>query len=74
MFEDLELADFGNRIPSLTFEVVADADAVALGDIVAALGEGAVASEAGTPAVTGFAASGASVRAAVSKASSVQFS
>lgn len=64
VFEDLELADFGNRIPSLTFEVIADAG-VTLGDIAAALGGGEVASEAGTPAIRGFAASGASVRAAL---------
>lgn len=42
VFEDLALADFGNRIPSLTFEVFADDGAVALtrivGDAVPELG------------------------------------
>lgn len=36
VFEDLELADFGNRIPSLTFEVVSDAG-VSIGAIAASL-------------------------------------
>ena len=33
VFEDLQLGDFGSRIPALTFEVIAD-DTVALADIV----------------------------------------
>src|SRR5690606_29166414 len=33
VFEDMDLADFGNRIPSLTFEVIADADPVGVGAI-----------------------------------------
>ncbi|MET1755023.1 phage tail protein [Novosphingobium sp. RD2P27] len=33
VFENLELSDFGNRIPALTFEVLAD-DAVRLSDLV----------------------------------------
>jgi hypothetical protein len=65
VFEDLELADFGNRIPSLSFEVIADPDALAAGAIVAELSEGAVAVAEATVALTGFAASGASVRSAV---------
>ena len=63
VFEDLALADYGNRIPSLSFEVVADAAPVEAGAIVAALGGGEIGAEP-TVAVTGFAASGASVRAA----------
>lgn len=35
VFEDLELAEFGNRIPSLTFEVFADDGAVKLTSVVA---------------------------------------
>lgn len=34
VFEDLQLADFGNRIPALTFEILAGADRVALADLV----------------------------------------
>ena len=33
VFEDMQLADYGNRIPSLTFEVIADTGAVTLHDI-----------------------------------------
>jgi len=65
VFEDLELADFGNRIPSLSFEVIADPDARQAGAIAAELGEGLLASPDDTVALAGFAASGASVRAAV---------
>lgn len=65
VFEDLELAEFGNRIPSLTFEVVADAGPVAAGDIVAALAPGEVASDGETQALGGFSAHGASVRAVI---------
>ncbi len=65
VFEDLALADFGNRIPSLTFEVEADDAAVTMGMVVETLGEGAVQAEAGGPVLYGFAATGASVRDAV---------
>ncbi|WP_408590597.1 phage tail protein [Novosphingobium sp.] len=34
LFEDLDLTDFGNRLPSLTFEVIADADGISVADIV----------------------------------------
>lgn len=34
VFEDLELADYGNRIPALTFEIFADSDAIGLEDVV----------------------------------------
>lgn len=62
VFEDLELADFGNRIPSLSLEVVADPAAVPMSAIVEALGGAAVA-DAVLPALPGFAASGSSARA-----------
>ncbi|MDJ0276410.1 phage tail protein [Sphingomonas sp. 2R-10] len=65
VFEDLALADFGNRIPSLTFEVEADAAPVAAGAIVAALGNGAIVAEAGGPLLGGYAASGARCRDAI---------
>ena len=64
MFEDFELADYGNRIPSLTFEVEADPGPVAVGGIAAALSGGAVAAGE-TPALGGYAASGDSIRGAV---------
>ncbi|WP_374406929.1 phage tail protein [Pelagerythrobacter sp.] len=37
VFEDLDLADFGNRIPALTFEVFADTAPVALDALIAPL-------------------------------------
>lgn len=64
VFEDFQLADYGNRIPLLTFEVEADGGPVAIGRIAAALSGGAVA-DGSTIAVAGYAASGDSVRAAV---------
>jgi hypothetical protein len=38
VFEDLQLADFGNRIPALTFEVIADDGEVTLATLVDGLG------------------------------------
>lgn len=35
VFEDLQLAEFGNRIPQFSFEVVADEPSVGVGEIVA---------------------------------------
>jgi hypothetical protein len=64
VFEDLQLEDFGNRIPSLTFEVTADAEEVAIGAIAETLGGGAIAA-GGTPALAGYAAAGDSVRGAI---------
>jgi len=64
VFEHLQLEDFGNRIPSLSFEVEADAGAVTIGAIAEALSDGAIAAGA-TPAVAGYAASGDSVRGAI---------
>lgn len=34
VFEDMDLTDYGNRIPSLTFEVIADDGTVSLGAII----------------------------------------
>lgn len=34
VFEDLQLEDFGNRIPALSFEILADTNGFSLGDIV----------------------------------------
>ena len=60
VFEGMQLADYGNRIPSLTFEVEADEGPVASGDVASALADDVVAS--GGALLGGFAASGASVR------------
>jgi hypothetical protein len=64
VFEGLQLADFGNRIPSLTFEVVADSGPVAIGAVAVALSEGLV-RDGETPPLLGYAASGDSIRGAI---------
>lgn len=65
VFEHFQLADYGNRIPQLTFEVIADAAPVAIGTIAAELSDGVVMPEGDTPALTGFAAYGDSVRSVI---------
>ena len=59
VFEDMQLAGFGNRIPSISFEVIADAGGTSAGAVLSGLG--AIASDGG-PALTGLAATGDSVR------------
>lgn len=61
VFENFQLADYGNRIPSLTFEVVADAGPVAVSDIARDVGAGRVAA-AGGAELGGFSAYGDSMR------------
>jgi len=55
VWEDLPLAEFGNRLPSLTVEVVADDAPVSTATVAAAMVAGAA---GGAATVTGFAASG----------------
>jgi hypothetical protein len=64
MFENFELEDYGNRIPSLTFEIEADEGPVALGRIAREL-SGGLLLDGPTPSVAGYAAAGDSVRAAI---------
>jgi len=61
IFEDLELAEFGNRIPQLTFEVIADEDPVPLSALLADGSGGLIEASDATP-VAGFAAHGTSIR------------
>ncbi len=60
VFEGMQLADYGNRIPSLTFEVEADAGPVASGVVAAELADEVVAE--GGMMLGGFAAAGGNVR------------
>lgn len=60
VFEDMQLGDYGNRIPSLNFEVIADAGGTSAGGVVAGLSD-AVLTDGG-PALGGLAATGDSVR------------
>jgi hypothetical protein len=63
VFEDFQLADYGNRIPSLTFEVEADPGPLNLAAVAGELA-GLPATGAST-ALAGYAAGGDSVRAAI---------
>ncbi len=53
VFEDLELADYGNRIPSLTFEILADPADTSVGAIASAILPEATVSDLGT-SLAGF--------------------
>ncbi|WP_294395361.1 phage tail protein [uncultured Sphingomonas sp.] len=64
VFEAMQLADYGNRIPSLTFEVEADPEPAAVAAIARELSGGRLQGTGG-PALGGFAASGDSVRGAL---------
>ena len=64
VFENLELAEYGNRIPFLTFEVVADAAPPALRDVLNDASAGLIDCDAAT-SIGGYAAMGRSVREAV---------
>jgi hypothetical protein len=70
MFEDFQLADFGNRIPLLTFEVEADAGDIAIGTMADELSE-AVVGGGPTPELAGYAALGDSVRGVLEDLASV---
>ncbi|KQO58825.1 phage tail protein [Sphingomonas sp. Leaf257] len=61
VFEGLALAEFGNRIPQLTFEVEADSGSVSCDGIAQALSPVVRPGDAGM-SVAGFAAGGGSVR------------
>lgn len=58
VFEGLALVDYGNRIPSLTFEVVADEGAVSCGMIVEEMTVGGVAAGDAVTSLGGFAGHG----------------
>ncbi|VVT21649.1 conserved hypothetical protein [Sphingomonas sp. EC-HK361] len=65
VFEDFALAEYGNRIPSLTFEVIADDGAMATGDIAEAIGAGVVAGTGHGVPLEGFSAYGDGARAVI---------
>ncbi|MBR0553900.1 phage tail protein [Stakelama marina] len=64
VFEDLQLADFGNRIPSLTFEVEADGGDVDIGAIAGSLTGGEVVGNGGLR-LSGFSAYGSDDRTVI---------
>ncbi|MGN3974447.1 phage tail protein [Tsuneonella sp. SYSU-LHT278] len=57
VFEDLALENFGNRIPALSFEIIADEGAITLGDIVDPLDTDGAATSVLSP-LAGFAVDG----------------
>ncbi len=65
VFEDLQLADFGNRIPSLTFEVFERETAVPVADIAAQLSADCITGQSAVT-LTGYAAQGGDTRSALS--------
>lgn len=54
VFEDLELADFGNRIPSLTLEIIADDGAVSFADVIGEMLPDAEAHDLAQTPISGF--------------------
>ena len=64
VFEDFQLADFGNRIPSLTFELFERESPVPLMAIALATSAGAITGES-LASLIGFAAQGSDCRAAI---------
>lgn len=65
IFEDIELAEFGNRIPSFTFEIFERDGLLALSDFLPRVSKGDIATQSGLE-IVGFAVAGASVREALS--------
>ena len=63
VFENMPLGDFGNRIPSLTFELIADAGPVGVGAIAAEVAGGAIVDAGMATTLDGFSAYGGSARA-----------
>jgi hypothetical protein len=64
VFEDLQLAEFGNRIPSFTFEIFERDEPLALSALLTTVSNGDIATQSGLE-IIGFAVAGASVREAV---------
>ncbi len=62
VFEDFQLADYGNHIPSLSFEIIGDNGPVSVGDVIAGVTPSSVVANCPTP-LQGFAAYGDSIRA-----------
>lgn len=65
VFEDFQLAEFGNRIPSLTFEVFERDEPLTLAHVVSSLSRGDISSQS-EQEMTGFAAAGANLNDALS--------
>jgi hypothetical protein len=64
IFENLELAEYGNRIPFLTFEVIADPSAPTVSEVLADASAGGIEADA-ADTIAGYAAYGRSIGAAI---------
>lgn len=64
VFESLQLSDFGNRIPGLTFEIIADEDEIGLSDITEDLSRLATTPRA-LPELVGFSNEGGPLTASL---------
>lgn len=64
IFEDMQLAEFGNRIPFLTFEVLGDIGEIAIKSVLADTSSGVIESSS-TSQIGGYAAHGSTTAAAV---------
>jgi len=62
VFEDFQLAAYGNRIPSLSFEVIADEGVLSVAELIGELSNGAVTGNS-PPIINGIAVTGDSIRA-----------
>ncbi len=60
VFEELQLADFGNRIPSLTFEIIADDGSVSLTEMLSPLADN-VSVDRPLPSLKGYSDEGGSI-------------
>lgn len=65
VFEDLPLETFGNRIPSLTFEVIADQGPITVGAMASEIAGGVIVGDGPDVTVDGFSAYGDSARGVI---------
>ena len=65
VFEDLALADYGNRIPSLTFELIADNTSPRVAAVISDISRGVIEEGSDAATLVGFAALGNDRRSAV---------
>jgi hypothetical protein len=65
VFEDMALADFGNRIPSLTFELIADDAPPRVAGVISDISRGLIEEADDAATLVGFAALGNEQRSAV---------
>jgi Putative phage tail protein len=65
VFENLQLADFGNRIPSMTFELFERDGSVLIAEIISAASSGGIVNAGSSESVSGYALQGQNARSAL---------